>query len=181
MLLVSQNLFKYDMDFPPNTVIRINLAWVNDLDSLVKILKRFKNDIFLDLPTGRKKPPNYRYSMHELVNILKDYDNVKYFAISNVETKNQIEQAYSLLPTKITLVAKIESIKGIKNIKTITSSLRENKRHLMLDHDDLFSNIIANEKNVDYYVELIQSLVDFCEKERIILLRTRGVIFSEDI
>jgi len=181
MLLVSQNLLKYGMDFPPNTVLRINLAWVKDLDYLVNFLKKFDKDIFLDLPTGRTKPPNYRYNMEELKDILNSHKNVKYFAISNVETTSQISDSYNFLSKNITLVPKIESIVGIKNIKAITDVLREKEKILMLDHDDLFSDIIINEKDVDYYITLINKLVIFCNKEKITLLRTRGVIFSEEV
>lgn len=181
MLLVSQNLLNYGMNFPPNTILRINLAWVKDLDALVKILGKFDKDIFLDLPTGRTKPPNYRYSMEDLKDIINSYDNVKYFAISNVETTSQVFNSYSFLSKNITLVPKIESIEGIKNIQAITESLREKEKILMLDHDDLFSNIIINEKDVDYYIDIIDELVTFCKNENITLLRTRGVIFSKDI
>jgi len=181
MLLISQNLLNYDMDFPPDTVLRINMAWIKNIKSLKNILDKFEKDIFLDLPTGRKKPPNYRYSMKDLANIINTYSSIKYFAISNVETIVQIQEAYSYLPNQITLVPKIESIVGIKKINAITGALREKQRVIMLDHDDLFSNIISKNESVDYYVKLIESLVSFCKSEEIMLLRTRGVIFSEEI
>ena len=181
MLLISQNLLNYDMEFPKDTVLRINLAWVSSLDKLTRLLDQFTHDVFLDLPTGRKKPPNYRYSMSDLASIIQAYPIIKYFAISNVESISQINEAYSFLPKSITLVPKIESILGIKEINKISSALREKKRIIMLDHDDLFSNIISKNQTVDYYIQLIDSLVDFCRSEGVRLLRTRGVIFSEDI
>ena len=38
MLLVSQNLLKYGMDFPPDTVLRINLAEIFSTSEIVKKL-----------------------------------------------------------------------------------------------------------------------------------------------
>ena len=181
MLLISQNLLNYDMEFPKNTVLRINLAWVGSLDELTKLLDQFTHDVFLDLPTGRTKPPNYRYTMSDLSSIIQSYPSIKYFAISNVESISQIEDAYSFLPKSVTLVPKIESILGVKSIDKIAGVLREKQKMVMLDHDDLFSNIISENQTVDYYIQLIDSLVDYCESAGVGLLRTRGVIFSEDI
>ena len=92
-----------------------------------------------------------------------------------------ISSTSSFLPKSITLVPKIESILGIKEINKIISALKEKKKIIMLDHDDLFSNILSENQSVDYYIKLIESLVDFCRLEEVMLLRTRGVIFSEDI
>ncbi len=94
--------------------------------------------------------------------------------------KNGVD-AYNNIPNTITLVPKIESINGIKNIDSITGALREKQRVVMLDHDDLFSNIISKSETVEYYIELIDNLVNYCKSESIMLLRTRGVIFSEEI
>ncbi len=181
MLLISQNLLNYDMNFPKDTVLRINMAWMESLSSLEEMLDKFDKDVFLDLPTGRQKPPNYRYEMEDLKEIIEKYPIIKYFAISNVESSGQIENAYSFLPENITLVPKIESIKGIDNIAKIARALRGSKNMMMLDHDDLFSNIISNNQTTDFYINLIEKLVAFCQKEDVILLRTRGVIFSEDV
>tara|TARA_B100001121_G_C18450149_1_gene508101 strand:+ start:168 stop:677 length:510 start_codon:yes stop_codon:yes gene_type:complete len=169
------------MKFPENTVLRINMAWVKSIDYLKSILDKFDKEIFLDLPTGRQKPPNYRYNMKDLANVFSNYPLIKYFAISNVETTSQVVDAYNNIPNKITLVPKIESINGIKNIDSITGALREQQRIVMLDHDDLFSNIISKRETVEYYIELIDNLVNYCKSEGIMLLRTRGVIFSEEI
>ena len=99
MLLISQNLLNYDMEFPKNTVLRINLAWVGSLDELTKLLDQFTHDVFLDLPTGRKKPPNYRYSLSDLASIIQAYPIIKYFAISNVESIS-IPTTFFILPSK---------------------------------------------------------------------------------
>ena len=40
MLIISQNLSNYDFNVPKNSVFRINLAWINNIDELVDILKK---------------------------------------------------------------------------------------------------------------------------------------------
>ena len=54
------------------------------------------------------------------------------------------------------------------------------KKILMLDHDDLFSTIIMNKESYDVFQNYIKKLVDFCEENKIILLRTIGVMFSDE-
>ena len=80
MLIVSQNLTNYDIDLPKDVIYRINLAWINDLEILKKILKTHsQHSIFLDLPKNRTKPPNNKYSMDEIKPILENFPNIKYF------------------------------------------------------------------------------------------------------
>ena len=48
----------YGISIPNGAIYRINLAWINDLDELEKLLKKHhKHEIFLDLPVRRTKPP----------------------------------------------------------------------------------------------------------------------------
>ena len=50
MLLISQNLAKYDMSFPEEAIFRVNLAWVNNIQELTDTLKKHeKHSIFLDV------------------------------------------------------------------------------------------------------------------------------------
>jgi len=56
MLLVSQNMNNYDIDLPEDVIYRINLAWINDLQTLKEILSKHKqHPIFLDLPNRSEK------------------------------------------------------------------------------------------------------------------------------
>ena len=90
MLIISQNLLNYDVKLKPSTVFRVNLAWTT-LKELKKILRRHsKKTIFFDLPINRIKPPNNSYSIDDLITILRNYTNIKYFAISNVEKKEDL-------------------------------------------------------------------------------------------
>ena len=91
MLIASQNLSNHNVNLPQDTIYRINLAWIDDLESLKKILEKHKeHKIFLDLPKNRTKPPNNKYSMNELQPFLQSFQNIKYFAISNIDSAGDL-------------------------------------------------------------------------------------------
>ena len=50
----------------------------------------------------------------------------------------------------------------------------------MLDHDDLFSSIVRNNEDKNSFQEYVKKLISFCDEENISLLRTVGVMFSDD-
>ena len=182
MLLISQNIKNhYNLEFPDDVILRINLAWCNSLEELKEKLSNVKNaKFFLDLPQGRIKPPNNKYSLEEMIPILESNKQIRYFAISNVENKNDLQPFLDKLPDHINIVPKIESPNAILNIKEICDALKTEKKIVMLDHDDLFSSIIRKNEDKNSFQEYIRKLIDFCEKENISLLRTVGVMFSDN-
>ena len=181
MILISQNMENYNLTLPKDGILRINLAWCNSLKELeIKLAKNKKSEFFIDLPVGRVKPPNNRYSLDDLIPIIESNKQIKYFAISNVENKNDLQPFLDKLPDHVNLVPKIESPKAVLNIKEICDSLKTEKKIIMLDHDDLFSSIIHNNEDKNSFQKYIRKLIDFCEKEKISLLRTVGVVFSDD-
>ena len=181
MLLASQNMLNYDLMLPKDIVFRINLAWCNTLEELQAILSKNKeSEFFLDLPIGRIKPPNNIYSLDDIISIIKENPSIRYFAVSNVENKNDLQPFLDKLPDYINLVPKIESAKAVLNIKEICDSLKTERRIVMLDHDDLFSSIIRNNEDKNSFQEYIKKLIGFCDEENISLLRTVGVMFSDD-
>ena len=128
MLIISQNLSNYDVVTRDDSILRINLAWIEDLDELKRILTLYSNsNIFLDLPIKRTKPPNNKYTLQDISKYFYDHDNIKYFAISNVESESDLAHYLSLIPKKVILVPKIESEAGIKNIDEITQNLGDEK------------------------------------------------------
>ena len=181
MLIISQNLENYDLMLPKEAVFRINLAWCNSLEELEgKLAKNKKSEFFIDLPVGRVKPPNNRYSLDDLIPIIESNKQIKYFAISNVENKNDLQPFLDKLPDHVNLVPKIESPNAVLNIKEICDALKTEEKVVMLDHDDLFSSIIRKNEDKNSFQEYVKKLIDFCEKENISLLRTVGVMFSDD-
>ena len=180
MRIFSQNITNYGIPIPEGSVLRINLAWVNTLDELNSLLKKHNlSKIFLDLPIGRTKPPNNKYSFDDLISILNSNENIRYFAISNVNSSNDLKPFIDKIPKHVSIVPKIESPDGVSNIEEITSLLSKEKI-IMLDHDDLFSNIIKRNETPERFKEYITNLVTFCENNNVIMLRTIGVIFSDE-
>ena len=169
------------MPFPPDVIYRINLAWINTVDELSEILSKHENHkIFLDLPVRRTKPPENRYSIDDLTPTIKNFSNIRYLAVSNVNSKDDVLDIQNKLPDNITLVPKIESILGIVNIKSIIDSVKSKKKIIMLDHDDLYRSIEKNNEPISKFQNSINTLIEFCKENGIILLRTRGVIFADD-
>jgi len=180
MRIFSQNLTNYDISIPDNSILRINLAWVNTLDELKLLLKKHVNSkIFLDLPIGRTKPPNNKYSFEDLITIFGYNKNIKYLAISNVNSSDDLEKFISKIPKHVSLVPKIESPIGVLNIKNITDMLGDEKI-IMLDHDDLYSNLIKKNENPEKFKDYIDNLTKFCQKNNVMMLRTIGVVFSDE-
>lgn len=181
MRIVSQNITNYGIKVPTDSVFRINLAWCDSINDLKLILEKHGNDkIFLDLPTKRIKPPNNKYTIDDLIPIIEHYKQIKYFAISNVESAKDLQVYIEKIPHSVTLVPKIESPDAVKNIFEIITAIPSNEKMVMLDHDDLFSKLIKNNESVDNFKTYVQKLVDFCNINNIILLRTIGVIFSDE-
>ena len=181
MIILSQNLTNYDIPIPDDAIFRINLAWVNELNELKNLLETHKNhSIFMDLPIGRTKPPNNSYSLNDLSDLFQNYKNIKYFAISNVNHKEDLVQFKNKIPSHVNLIPKIESTDGVENIASIIEELPHDEKIVMLDHDDLFTSILKQNLPIPKFKEYFLKLVDFCEKHDVHLLRTIGVIFSDE-
>jgi len=179
--IISQNIINYGIEIPNDTILRINLAWCSSVKQLKNILEEHKNNsIFIDLPIKRIKPPNNKYTLNDLISVISSYSQIKYFAISNVESASDLEDYIQNIPPNIILVPKIESPIAIQNISEIVNAIPTDKKVLMLDHDDLFSRITKNNESIDNFQSYIQKLSDYCSSNKITLLRTIGVIFSDE-
>ena len=92
MIILSQNLTNYNLPIPNDAIFRVNLAWCDSIEELNKILEKHENTpIFLDLPIKRIKPPNNKYNIEDLIPIINSHKQIRYFAISNVESKDSID------------------------------------------------------------------------------------------
>ena len=180
MLIISQNLTNYDIDIPQDAIFRINLAWINNLEELQTILEKHRTrKIFLDLPANRTKPPNNKYSIDELIPIIKSNQNITYLAVSNIDSIDDLNMYFNIIPENVTLVPKIESVEGISNIKQITDALGT-KKIIMFDHDDLHSSIIRAKQPISKFLECFNMLVKYCKNNNVNLLGTIGVVFSDE-
>jgi citrate lyase beta subunit len=132
------------------------------------------------MPMGRTKPPCNSYTMQELVPILQKYKNISFFAVSNVNSEQDIVDIQQILPENVILVPKIESPEGVSNIQRIVSILHGKEKIVMLDHDDLYSSLTRQNKPPSEFKVYFNKLVDFCKKNQVTLLRTMGVVFSDE-
>jgi len=184
MLLISSHVLSCgEIPLPKETVIRVNLAWLAGYEMACTKLEQIKHDIFLDNPVDRVKPPSNKYSMSQILDLINRFPNIKYLAVSNVESGKDLTNSNYLIPYRINIVPKIETIKGIKNIHNIALFMDgiEEKDYIMLDHDDLCSDIIRHGLDpAIMYTDYINPLMDFCNTNNINLLRTQGVVFSTE-
>jgi hypothetical protein len=181
LILVSNHVLDCDqIDLPDDAIIRVNLAWLSSMDDVTERLSDITHDIFLDNPVGRSKPPANRYSLEEMQYIVSRFPNVRYVAVSNVESPDDLfdfNRAFDREQVKI--VPKIETIKGIENIEIILACLGGPDNVIMLDHDDLFADLLRN--GVDpllMYTDYVSRLLDICSYNGCRVLRTQGVVFS---
>jgi len=72
------------------------------------------------------------------------------------------------------------SKEGVENIKDITEKLEFKERFVMLDHDDLYSNLLKSNISSDKFPYYVNNLIKFCKSNNITLLRTIGIIFSDE-
>ena len=77
-------------------------------------------------------------------------------------------------------IPKIESQKGIINIKKIIEKLDYDEKYIMLDHDDLVSSIKRNNEEPSMFQTYVKQLITSCKENGVGILRTVGVVFSDD-
>ncbi len=180
MIIASQNLANYEIGLPSDVVFRINLAWVSSIDELRDILQTHQDkEIFLDLPIGRLKPPNNKYSIDDLIPIINEFKQIRYFAVSNVESSSDLQKYVDVLPDNVSIIPKIESPTAVTNIEEIVNTLPSTPKIVMLDHDDMFSSIIRKGESESIFMSKMETLIRYCDDHDVVLLRTVGVIFSD--
>ena len=180
IIVVSQNLLKYSIDIPLDAVLRVNLAWHEDLNSVRELLEEYQAyRIFLDVPIGRKKPPNSEHSFKNITKLIREFSNVEYVAISNVESARAVEYFQGVIFKNVKIVPKIETYLGVQVADEILFALNYHPEVLMLDHQDLYSDLVRINKEKDY-LKVVKDLMTICINRKAQLLRTIGVIFSTD-
>jgi len=174
MILISNHLLHLDTDFlfPPETVIRINLAWVKDTEQLREFLN-IDFDVMVDYPEGRTKPPKPKMTYFKALDIVNKFSNVKYFAVSNIESGN-VAGLYKKSMGKISFVPKIETAKGADNIISIIE--QSQPEYVMIDTEDLFLDVRGNVTEYELKYNYITSQCGF---KGVKVLKVQGVIFGE--
>ena len=173
MLLISNHLTQLDQFKKlKNVVIRINMAHVKDS----KQLEEFVNvpyDIFLDYPKGRSKPPLPSSNLDEAIAFTKKYNNIKYFATSNIEDIAEVNLISEMLPEGVSFVPKIETLKGVINLNKLFDTGKI--KHIMLDAEDLYTNI---QNDVELFINLKERVRRVCKEYNVELLELYGVVFN---
>ena len=139
MLLISNHLTQLEQFKKlKDVVIRINMAHVKDSKQLEKFVN-VPYDVFLDYPKGRSKPPLPSSNLDEAIAFTKKYNNIKYFATSNIEEIAEVDLICEMLPEGVNFVPKIETLKGVLNLSKLFDTGKI--KHIMLDSEDLYTNI----------------------------------------
>jgi hypothetical protein len=173
MILISNHLLTLpEFEKVEDVVIRINMAHVRDMKQLKEFLKR-DYDIFLDYPKGRSKPPVPSLSFTDSLNVLSKYDNIKYFATSNIEEVAEVNLICDLLPEHTSFVPKIETLKGVLNLDRLFDT--EKIKHIMLDSEDLYTDV---NNDVELFLSLKDRVKRICEDYDVELLQLYGVVFA---
>jgi len=155
-----------------NVTVRINMAYVKDMDELYKFLD-VRYDIFLDYPKARTKPPVPTLSMDDALEVMSQYKNIKYFALSNIENKSEVDIICDIIPNRVNFVPKIETLNGVLNLKDIFNSGRI--KYIMLDSEDLYTSV-KNDREL--YLQLKGRVKETCDEFGIELLELYGVVFK---
>ena len=173
MILVSNHLLYLDEHFviPEEAVIRINIAWVQDIQQLEQFLN-VPHDIFIDYPEGRNKPPIPKLTYEQVIKKIKATKKVKYLAVSNIEFGNIAGLYRDSMFNVIEFIPKIETKKGVYNLEAILQGAKSN--YIMLDTEDLFSDC----KNTQEYLHLIEEVEYTCKQVEVKILKLQGVVFS---
>ncbi len=161
------------IEFPESVISRVNLAWMKDKETTIEVLSKIKNEIFLDYPHGRSKPPRPNLTLTDALELMNRFENVRYFAISNVEEYEDMKDLREKMPPHVELVPKIETKRGIKNLQRIIEGAKT--KVVMLDKEDLYNDV---HQDVDIFEMLIDMARINAEKSGASLLELKGVVFS---
>ena len=173
MILLSNHLLTLpEFKNIEDVIVRINMAHVKDIKELYRFVK-VGYDIFLDYPKGRTKPPVPTLDINDALEVMNQHENIKYFALSNIEDVSEVDIICDIIPDTVSFVPKIETLQGVLNLEKIFKTGRV--KHIMLDSEDLFTDI---KNDVQLYTYLIERVRNSCDKYNIKLLELYGVVFN---
>lgn len=168
MILISNNV-RGRIPIPEDAVIRVNMAYYSTKEALLKAVNDITHDVFLDYPQDRIKPPKPVLNIEDALHIMERSNHIKYFAVSNAEDLDFIKKLRISIPQRITLIPKIETLKGVNLVKELTEAAKSNI--VMLDKEDLYVNTRSD------FVNVLANFITRCRKLEIELLELEGVIF----
>ena len=174
MIVISNHIKTHRiLPIPDDVIIRINMAWIKTEKELIKIIEGIRQDIFLDFPQGRTKPPTPILSLEIALKMMRKYKHITHFAISNAESIKIIAHLRSIIPSHIELVPKIETPIGVDLLTKIIKTAKT--KTIMCDKEDLYLNVNRDNDKFNKYVEKTRKI---CKKLKVTALELQGVIFS---
>lgn len=147
MIVISNNLIG-KMPLQDDAVIRINLAWVKTKEEAQALLSGIKQDVYLDFPDGRSKPPKPTITLEDAIELSRN-ENVKYFAVSNCEDIDKMRIIIDQIDCEF--VPKIETKLGVLMMTDMAKRL--GIKTFMLDKEDLYTNVRCNNDEYERLVE----------------------------
>jgi len=175
MLIISQNARLAHLPIPKEAVLRVNVAWVKSVHDLDSLLTGIKQDVFLDFPEGRNKPPKPVLVLGDLLEAMKRWERIRYFGVTNVKKPEAIEKLKAQVPARVQLVPKIESLAGVERLGDILATLPYEKKYIMLDKEDLYTDLSHDNEGLDRCVRRVRQV---CRDAGVEVLELAGVIFE---
>ena len=172
MILISNHLTQLpQFKNLKNVVVRINMAHVKDKQQLEEFVD-VPYDVFLAYPKGRTKPPTPSLHIPDALEIMNKYKNIKYFAVSNIETDSETKMIVSTLPSHVGFIPKIETWKGVVNLDGILKNNPIN--YIMLDSEDLYTSVCNDQEMFLYLKDRARKT---CNNNSVCCLELYGVVF----
>jgi pyruvate kinase len=177
MKIISNHVKTIGIEYPKDAVVRINVAWIKTKEELINLILNIKQDLLIDYPTGRTKPPTPTISLEETLEIVNNYkyDYIRYFSVSNCENEQEIAKLRLKLISKVHLIPKIETKLGVEKLATL--AILAHAEYIMLDKEDLYLNVDRDNNTFNEYVALAKNN---CQSVLINCLELKGVIFSDE-
>jgi citrate lyase beta subunit len=174
MLVISHFVRTIKMQYPPAATVRINCAWLESADELVQTIDSIEgHDLWVDLPTGRTKPPRPRLQWTDVREVINRSKKVRYFAISNAEAGEKVKAIRDTVADHICIIPKIETRRGVERLEEIVRCAKTDT--VMLDKEDLYFSVDGDTARFDALVESVRVQG---KKLRIRVLELKGVVFG---
>lgn len=173
LMIISQNARLSSLSIPPHAVLRVNTAYVKSKEQLHAALDGIANDVFLDFPAGRRKPPRPILKLADLLEAMLRHGRVRYFGAADIKDVRAVKRLLGLIPPSVQLIPRIASRAGVEKLEEIAAVLPYATKYAMLDKDDLYADMGGG----DEFLERLQAVREKCFRSGIQPLELAGVIF----
>ncbi len=174
LMIVSQNARLASLDIPPHAILRVNVAYLKTKGELDAALDGIKNDVFLDFPAGRRKPPRPILSLPDVLAAMRRHRRVRYFGGIDAKDPAAVKRLLRRIPDGVQMIPRISSRACVDNLKELAAALPYAAKHAMLDKDDLYADAGVDG---DRFLDYLKTVREKCFACGIQPLELAGVIF----